>query len=154
MFKYWRCTGWVNQPRHSMSLTNRVINHIKEQVDNKCQVRKHPTNQGIFSINLSFSINLGHTLSYSGDTPRNQLILIYWIYASNVAHESNSLLPNTINKCFTKDYGMLLSVLHHTLSIQSTYLIVREPYAGLLRPSVKELKNWRVKVWRSGWSTI
>jgi len=52
-------------------LINWVINHIKEQIDNKWQVRKHP-------------IYLGRTPPNAGDTLRNQLTLIYWRYTPNI----------------------------------------------------------------------
>jgi len=52
------CIGWVQVSHVSRHrLTDREINYIKEQINNKSQVRKH-------------SINSGHT-------PRNQQTLIY-----------------------------------------------------------------------------
>jgi len=45
----------------------------------------------------------GHILENLGNTSRNQLTLIYWKYAPDTAYESNSSLPNTINKPSTKE---------------------------------------------------
>jgi len=71
LFPYYAGRGWMSHVTRHRWLTNRVIKHIKEQIDNKWQVRKH-------------LINLGHTPPNSGDTLRNQLTLIYWRYAPNI----------------------------------------------------------------------
>jgi len=85
------------------------------------------------------------------DTPRNQLTMVYWRYASDMTHQANSSLPNTINKSSTMDWGILLSVLI-SYTLDREYLLVGEPFAGVKRSWAKKWNCWSLKEWKI-WNT-
>jgi len=77
------------------------------------------------------------------DWPKNKLILIYWKYVSDIAHESNDPLPNlTNNVCFLCKSNARFYQLYHT---HTKYLIVEKPFVGFLpikHRRIKEIKSW------------